>query len=79
MLQADKLLRRKESLALLEQLPAPKNIWKYFLLCTETPRPSHKLDGFRKVLTDLAPQLDCESSIDQAGNVRFRAFVVHQI
>lgn len=74
MLEASKLLRRPESLALLEKLPAPSSIWKYFLLCTETPRPSHKLDNFRKILSDLAPALDCESAIDSAGNLRFRKY-----
>ena len=74
-MDATKLLKRKESLALLENLPQPKNIWKFFLLCTETPRPSHKLDLFRSVLTSLAKDLDCESSIDSAGNVCFRAYV----
>lgn len=76
-MDATKLLKRKESLALLEKLPQPKNIWKFFLLCTETPRPSHKLDLFRSVLTSLAKDLDCESSVDSAGNVCFRAYVLN--
>ena len=60
------------SFVLLEKLPAT-SIWKYFWLCAETPRPSHKLDGFRARLAALAPLLDCDHAVDAAGNVRFRA------
>ena len=31
-----------QSISLYEALSEPKNVWKYFLLLTETPRPSHK-------------------------------------
>jgi len=71
-MEATQLLKRKESLALLEQLPSPSHVWKYFLLCTETPRPSHKLDGFRGRMAELAKLLECDHEVDAAGNVRLR-------
>lgn len=71
-LAAETLLKRAESLKLLAELPEPKSLWKYFLLCTETPRPSHELDTFRSKLSGLAEHLNCTAETDKAGNVRFR-------
>jgi len=72
MLSAKQLLKRSESFALLETLQDPTHVWKYFLMLTETPRPSGKLDGLRSKLLGLAGDLGCEAEVDQTGNVRFR-------
>lgn len=71
-LAANKLLKRALSLELLEKLPEPKAVWKYFLYLTEYPRKSHNLGVISKALLDLAPKLGVQADVDEAGNIRFR-------
>lgn len=78
-LTVEHLLRRTHSIQLLkditsscpEQLSA-KTVWKYFLLLTEIPRPSHKLGAVTQKLQELAQALGCDCKVDKAGNVVFR-------
>eukprot|EP00762_Andalucia_godoyi_P003772 ANDGO_08567.mRNA.1 Cytosol non-specific dipeptidase len=70
---ASAILRLPESLALLESLPAKsRNVWKWFLLLTETPRPSHQPEPIIPTLVKAAQLLNVDVEVDSANNVRFR-------
>ena len=60
------------NIQLLPRLNEPASLWRYFLVCTETPRPSHNLDGFRKRLFAIAREHKCDVESDDAGNVVIR-------
>lgn len=61
------------SLQLLEQLPRScRNVFKWFLLLTETPRPSFQTEPIQTVLKAVARSLQAELEVDAAGNLRLR-------
>jgi hypothetical protein len=76
MTTTQELLKRPESFQLYDQLSEPKDVWKYFLMLTETPRPSHDLDLVRSKFLQIAEKIGCEASTDAAGNVLIRKYVV---
>eukprot|EP01084_Bolivina_argentea_P049296 90678_1 len=57
---------------LLAEMPEPKLVFKYFMKCLETPRPSGKLDKMRNVLKSLANKLGVTYNVDKVGNVCLR-------
>mmetsp|Transcript_95173 Transcript_95173/g.116523 ORF Transcript_95173/g.116523 Transcript_95173/m.116523 type:complete len:587 (+) Transcript_95173:62-1822(+) len=59
-------------LDLLSQLPEPKLLFKHFMLCLQTPRPSGKLNKIHNALKDVAKILDVEYNEDTIGNVVLR-------
>eukprot|EP01084_Bolivina_argentea_P049292 90672_1 len=56
-------------LNLLNELPEPKLLYKHFMTCLSTPRPSHKLDKMRNALKRTANLLNIEYTQDKIGNV----------
>jgi len=75
MLAASKILTRPASLELLKTLtgsaPATSTssmLWKYFLLCTETPRMPGNLGQFTEKLRKLAQDLHCDFRVDSVRN-----------
>jgi len=54
---------------LLNQLPEPKLLYKHFMTCLSTPRPSTKLDKMRAALKKTADLLNIEYTQDKIGNV----------
>ena len=63
---------------ILEQLPNPKNVWKYMLAVTQIPRGSNQGDEMwrhKKILAFLeeqAKELGCETYIDSGDNLIVR-------
>mmetsp|Transcript_49587 Transcript_49587/g.124683 ORF Transcript_49587/g.124683 Transcript_49587/m.124683 type:complete len:520 (-) Transcript_49587:44-1603(-) len=62
-------LTRPVNRELLAKLDGPSDAWAYFLLLTEIPRPSHKLDAVRTRLQELAKEWSLECATDAEGNV----------
>eukprot|EP01083_Nonionella_stella_P237529 833179_1 len=56
-------------LNLLQQMPEPKLLYKHFMTCLSTPRPSGKLDKMRAALKATAVLLNIEYTQDEIGNV----------
>ena len=54
---------------LLSDLPEPKLLYKHFMTCLSTPRPSGKLDKMRAALKGTADALGIEYTEDKIGNV----------
>eukprot|EP01084_Bolivina_argentea_P293650 505076_1 len=54
---------------LLQELPAPRLLYKHFMTCLSTPRPSFKLDKMRTALKATADLLKIEYTQDDTGNV----------
>ena len=54
---------------LLSDLPEPKLLYKHFMMCLSTPRPSGKLDKMRAALKATADALKIEYTEDKIGNV----------
>ena len=54
---------------LLSDLPAPKLLYKHFMTCLSTPRPSGKLEKMRAALKETAKLLNIEYTEDKIGNV----------
>eukprot|EP01083_Nonionella_stella_P229361 811884_1 len=52
---------------LLNDLPEPKLLYKHFMICLSTPRPSHKLDKMRATLKNTADLLGIEYTQDKTG------------
>lgn len=79
-IDVDELLTRSQTKeiykTLVSQYPdlpmETKAAWKYMLMMTEVPRPSHHLDKIRERVVSLAPSLSSEVEVDSIGNVRFR-------
>eukprot|EP00127_Corallochytrium_limacisporum_P005129 Clim_evm35s199 gene=Clim_evmTU35s199 len=64
------VLETSEKKDLLKQLPEDsQNVWKYFLRCTEVPRPSGDLDRIRSALAKIAEGLGAQTKTDGAGNL----------
>ncbi len=47
-------------------------IWKYMLMCFDTPRPSGKEHMLRDKIIQIAKNLNIESNVDSAGNLCLR-------
>jgi dipeptidase D len=73
-IEASELLKPKyaELLQSLTEVSKPAAVWKYFMLCLQTPRPSGSLDAIRGALLDIAKKLELESDTDAIGNVVIR-------
>ena len=54
---------------LLDELPEPKLLFKHFMTCLATPRPSEKCDKIRAALKKTAQVLNIEYLQDEVGNV----------
>merc|ERR1719334_377685 len=54
---------------LLADLPEPKLLYKHFMTCLMTPRPSGQLDKMRAALKATADALKIEYTEDKIGNV----------
>jgi len=54
---------------LLKELPEPKLVYKHFMTCLSTPRPSGKLDKMRAAIKKTADLLNLEYTQDKIGNV----------
>ena len=54
---------------LLNDLPEPKLLYKHFMTCLSTPRPSEKCDKIRAALKKTAQLLNIEYVQDEVGNV----------
>lgn len=54
---------------LLNELPEPKLLFKHFMTCLATPRPSEKCDKIKAALKKTAEVLNLEYLEDEVGNV----------
>jgi hypothetical protein len=66
------VLVREESKKLYAELPEPKALFGYLLLCLETPRPSSDLDRIRAKIAAIGKAHGFDLATDKAGNIRLR-------